>query len=72
MKKKTFLIIALGIGLFFQMLNAQIWSAAKRLTYSSGYSSVPAIATDSSNNLHVVWYDNNPGNYEIFYKKGTQ
>jgi len=85
MKKKIFLIIALGIGLIFQMLNAQTWSAAKRLTYNSGstwsaakrliYSSGgsggAAITKDSSNNLHVVWYDDSPGNYEIFHKKST-
>jgi len=71
MRKKIFLIIALGIGLFFQMLNAQTWSAAKRLTYSSGSSYCPAIARDSSNNIHVVWYDYTPGNWEIFYKRST-
>jgi len=48
------------------------WSAAKRLTYSSGSSWDPNIATDSGNNIHVVWYDNSPGNLEILYKEGTQ
>jgi len=71
MRKKIFLIIALGIGLFFQILNAQTWSPAKRLTYSSGTSFQPAIATDSSNNIHVVWDDDSPGNREIFYKRST-
>jgi hypothetical protein len=43
----------------------------KRLTWNPAVSSDPKIATDSSNNIHVVWYDYAPGNYEIFYKKST-
>jgi len=47
------------------------WSATKRVTWTSGGSYGPAIAIDSNNNLHVVWYDYTPGNHEIYYKKGT-
>jgi hypothetical protein len=47
------------------------WTSAKRLTWNSGDSEFPAIATDSSNNVHVVWHDDTPGNKEIFYKKST-
>jgi len=43
----------------------------KRLTYSSGNSKVSSIAVDSSNNIHVMWGDDTPGNYEIYYKKST-
>ena len=45
------------------------WAAAKRLTWTSGDSEIPAIAADSSGNLHVVWSDSAPGNWEIYYKK---
>ena len=45
------------------------WSAAKRLTSNSGYSWVPAIAIYSSGNIHIVWQDETPGNYEIYYKR---
>ena len=38
---------------------------------SSEGSEEPAMAIDSSGNPHVVWYDNTPGNYEIYYKKST-
>jgi hypothetical protein len=31
----------------------------------------PAIALDSSNNIHVAWTDNTPGQFEIYYKKST-
>jgi hypothetical protein len=43
----------------------------KRLTYNAGFSGIPAIAIDSNDNLHVVWYDSTPFNSEIFYKKST-
>jgi hypothetical protein len=44
------------------------WTATKRLTWTSGDSIHPAIAADSGDNIHVVWYDNTPGNEEIYYK----
>ena len=47
------------------------WIAAKRLSWTSGVSSSPKIAVDSSDNLHVVWSDDTPGNFEIYYKKST-
>ncbi len=47
------------------------WSSTKRLTCSSSETYFPAIAIDSANNLHFIWCDNAPGNYEIYYKKGT-
>jgi hypothetical protein len=48
------------------------WTAAKRLTWNSGLSIRPKIAADSLSDLHLVWEDNSPGNYEIFYKKGVK
>jgi len=47
------------------------WTANKRLTWTSGASSRPEIAVDASSNLHVVWYDNTPGNGEIYYTQST-
>jgi hypothetical protein len=47
------------------------WTVAKRLTWTSGGSEFPAIAVDSSDNLHLAWQDNTPGNSEIYYKKST-
>jgi len=48
------------------------WGGAKRLTWNSGYSSNPAIATDSNNHIHVVWGNHyKTGNDEIFHKKST-
>jgi hypothetical protein len=45
------------------------WMPSQRLTRNSGGSGLPAIAVDSSGNLHVVWCDGTPGNAEIYYKK---
>ena len=47
------------------------WQPTKRLTWNSGNSSYPAIAIDPSRNIHVVWSDDTPGNYEIYYKRST-
>jgi hypothetical protein len=43
----------------------------KRLTYNSGGSRLPAIATDSNNHLHLAWHDMTPGNDEIYYKRSS-
>jgi len=45
------------------------WSISQRLTSNSGDSYCPSITADPSDNLHVIWHDNTPGNYEIYYKK---
>jgi hypothetical protein len=47
------------------------WGAAKRLTWNSGYSMLPALAIDSKNAIHIVWYDDTPGNNDIYYRKST-
>jgi len=47
------------------------WPAGQRITWTSGWSGLPDIAVDSSNNIHVVWSDETPGNAEIYYKKST-
>jgi hypothetical protein len=44
------------------------WSVAKRLTWTPGDSIYPAIAADNGGNIHVVWYDDTPGNQEIYYR----
>lgn len=47
------------------------WST-KRLSWTSGASYNPLIAIDSKDQIHLVWYDHSPGNYEIYYRKGIQ
>jgi BNR repeat-like domain len=47
------------------------WTSARRLTWNSGNSSSPAVAVDSLDHLHVVWFDQTPGNAEIYYKRSA-
>jgi hypothetical protein len=70
MKRAGLTIVGLGLVLFVQPARAD-WSAAQRLTWTSGWSWRPAIAVDSVNYIHVVWSDDTSGNHEIFYKKST-
>jgi hypothetical protein len=41
----------------------------ERLTWMNGESELPVLAVDSDNYFYVVWRDNTPGNFEIYYKK---
>jgi len=45
------------------------WSPGRRLTWNSGQSSFAALAVDTLDNLHAVWSDTTPGNFEVYYKK---
>jgi hypothetical protein len=45
------------------------WGTTQRLTWNAGYSMGPAVAVDAGN-IHLVWMDNSPGNFEVFYKRG--
>jgi hypothetical protein len=47
------------------------WTTSRRLTWTTGISRSPAIAADSFGGLHLVWYDNTPGNAEVYYKKSA-
>lgn len=49
--------------------NGTILIPNSRITSSNGDSGYPAIATDSQNNVHVVWRDFRDGNFEIYYTK---
>jgi PKD repeat protein len=40
-----------------------------RLTTDFADSYEPAIAVDSTNNVHITWYDNRDGNWGIYYTK---
>jgi len=48
------------------------WSKYVGLTWNRGHSLWKDLAVDSNNHIHVVWDDDTPGNWEIFYKKGIQ
>ena len=40
------------------------------LSNTAGFSGAPSI-TVSGNNVYIVWYDETPGNSEIFYRRST-
>ena len=69
--KKKLVIMFLGLCLAVLFLRANAVWITKRLTYNSGYSEYPDLVVDSNNHLHLVWDDNSPGNFEIYYKKST-
>jgi len=43
----------------------------KRITWNSGASRLPRVAVDSESRLHLVWQDNSPGNYEVYYARSV-
>jgi len=49
--------------------NGSTWTAARRLTWTSGYSRYPAIAAQSAKDLHILWSNNAAGNEEIYHRK---
>jgi hypothetical protein len=72
MGKKRLEVILLAAWMFYLAAYALAdWSPARRLTWTAGDSRFPAIAMDSSDTVHVVWEDDTPGNWEIYYKKST-
>jgi BNR repeat-like domain len=70
MKRTVLMIAAVGLFLFSQAAKAG-WTPAKRITWTSGWSMLPAIVVDSSDHIHVVWEDDTTGNVEIYYKRST-
>ena len=70
MKKLWILFVCLSIFLGFQIDRAEYWTPPERMTWNSGNSLDPLLRAEGSN-VHVFWYDNTPGNNEIFYKRST-
>ena len=70
MKRIGVLILATGAAFFAQAAQAG-WTTAKRLTWTDGGSFSPQMALDSGGHMHLAWYDNSPGNSEIYYKRST-
>ena len=46
------------------------WGVITRLSNTASSSYMPAVAVSGSV-VHVVWYDDTPGNWEIYYKRST-
>ncbi len=43
------------------------WTPALNISRNAGWSRAPQVAIDTSGALHLVWYDDTPGNDDIFY-----
>jgi hypothetical protein len=50
--------------------NGASWAKTKRLTYTTGSSFSPTVAVSGSD-VHVVWGDTTPGNWEVFYRRSS-
>jgi BNR repeat-like domain len=70
MKRTGLTILAMGLFLFAQAARAD-WTPAKRLTWTSGLSYMPAVVIDSAGNPHVFWQDDTPGKPVIYYRNST-
>jgi hypothetical protein len=46
------------------------WGADTRLTNNPAYTNYGSVAV-SGTTVHIAWYDNRDGNYEIYYKRST-
>jgi len=47
------------------------WTLPANVSNTIGDSAGPRMVEDSARTLHVVWYDNTPGNWEILYASKT-
>jgi len=47
------------------------WSLNQRITQTAGDSRDQAFAINSVGELNLVWSDDTPGNYELYFKKGN-
>lgn len=70
MKKLWILIFCFSLFLGFQIDQTEYWTPPERMTWNSGKSQDPLLRAEGSN-VHVFWYDNTPGNNEIYYKRST-
>jgi len=51
--------------------NGNTWVSLKRLTWTSSSSQLPHAVITNNDNIHFVYYDELPGNKEIFYRKSA-
>lgn len=51
--------------------NGVTWESDVQLTNNPGFSSSFPCISVSGNTVHVVWYDNRDGNYEIYYERSS-
>jgi hypothetical protein len=70
MKQMRLAILPVLLFFFIPPAEAQ-WEPAKRLTWTTGSSSFPRIAVDSTGYLHLVWREETSGYFNVYYKRGN-
>lgn len=71
MKNKHFVYPGFLLILVLMSQSVYGWTVTKRLTWTSGDSTKPAIAIAGQHHIHMVWEEDISGHDEIFYKKST-
>lgn len=54
---------------YMQRSSSGVWSGPANVSQSAAWSDDPRLALDDSGNVHVVWSEQSPGNYDIFYAR---
>lgn len=52
-----------------EVVAASGWSTSTNVSDDAGPSGAPVLGVDSAGTVHMAWYDNTPGNWEILYKE---
>ena len=52
----------------YSNIGGDIWSQIYRMTWNIEPSISPKATIDNLDDIHIVWSDKTPGNYEILYK----
>ncbi len=47
------------------------WSARSNLSFNAPSSMYPDVAADAMGGVHVVWMDDSPGKFDIYYSRGS-
>src|SRR5690348_4653848 len=50
---------------------AQVFSTVKNISNNTGNSLRPRIAVDSTGNINVVWFDDTPGHFDVFFSRSA-
>ena len=59
-----------GTDIYYTCWNNRRWATPVNVSNTPGASARPRIAVSEGNKLHVVWYDDTPGNFDIYYTTG--
>ncbi|PYT98709.1 MAG: hypothetical protein DMG38_14515 [Acidobacteria bacterium] len=64
----TFAVLVLAVMAPHAQAQA-VFSLPVNVSNNSGNSQFPRIAVDSSGNINLIWLDNSPGNFSVFFSR---